>query len=324
LRSAQARRRPTPDLGHLHDRAAAKLAAICDSDEDLARLTTHVRDFAKMMTGRHGDCLDTWITTAEHDTLPPLASFARNLRRAMLDDQTASNISLASQQVKNNVLTPKVPTGNPVQTYFVELVLKHNGNFVDRNVYWLATQPDMVNWSKTLGQPQGTISTYANLTGLSTLPQSTVSVTVRTLSQSGPDGADRATTVTITNTSSSTVAFLLRADVRRGTAKRAGVVGRQRAAVIDLAEQRHHAVPRRVADTHRYLQLSRPAGGDPGDQRVRLERSQDRRSRPVATHAEYLGLQPPARAVHQLTTKLPRTARAWPVTAAGTPARAGL
>jgi len=31
-------------------------------------------------------------------------------------------------------------------------------------------------------------------------------------------GADLATTITITNTSSSTVAFLLRADVRRGTA----------------------------------------------------------------------------------------------------------
>jgi exo-1,4-beta-D-glucosaminidase len=141
-----------------------------------------------------------------------------NLAGTVLDDQTASNVSLASQQVKNNVLTPKVPTGNPVQTYFVELVLKQNGNFVDRNVYWLATQPDVVNWSKTLGQPQGTISTYANLTGLSTLPLSTVSVTVSTVSQSGPDGADRATTVTITNTSSSTVAFLLRADVRRGTA----------------------------------------------------------------------------------------------------------
>lgn len=39
-----------------------------------------------------------------------------------------------------------------------------------------------------------------------------------TASQPGPDGADRATTVTITNTSSSTVAFLLRADMRRGTA----------------------------------------------------------------------------------------------------------
>src|SRR5262249_5517917 len=59
--------------------------------------------------------------------------------------------------------------------------------------------------------------TYANLTSLQTLPQSSVSATASTARQAGPDGADLATTVTITNTSSSAVSFLLRADVRRGT-----------------------------------------------------------------------------------------------------------
>jgi len=141
-----------------------------------------------------------------------------SLAGAMLDDQTASNITLASQQVKTKVLTPKVPTSNPVQVYFVELLLKRSGTLVDRNVYWLSTQPDVVNWTKTLGQPQGTLSQYANLQALQTLPQSAITATASTASQPGPDGADRATTVTITNTSSSTVAFLLRADVRRGTA----------------------------------------------------------------------------------------------------------
>ena len=141
-----------------------------------------------------------------------------NLAGTVLDDQTASNISLTSQQVLSNVLTPKVPSGNPVQVYFVELLLKQNGNLLDRNVYWLSTQPDVVNWSKTLGQPQGTLSQYANLQALQTLPQSSISATAATTQQAGPDGADLATTVTITNTSSSTVAFLLRADVRRGTA----------------------------------------------------------------------------------------------------------
>ena len=140
-----------------------------------------------------------------------------NLAGTVLDDQTASNISLTSQQVRTGVLTPKVPT-SPVQTYFVELQLRQNGTLIDRNVYWLSTQPDVVNWSKTLGQPQGTVSQYANLTGLQTLPQSSMTATASTVNQAGPDGADRATTVTITNTSSSTVAFLLRADVRRGTA----------------------------------------------------------------------------------------------------------
>ena len=140
-----------------------------------------------------------------------------NLAGTVLNDQTASNITLTSQQVMNNVLTPVVPTGNPVQVYFVELILKQNGAFVDRNVYWLSTQPDVVNWTKTLGQPQGTQRTYANLTSLQTLPASAVSATAATTHTSGP-GGDLTTTVTVTNTSSSTVAFLLRADVRRGTA----------------------------------------------------------------------------------------------------------
>jgi exo-1,4-beta-D-glucosaminidase len=74
-----------------------------------------------------------------------------------------------------------------------------------------------VNWTKTLGQPQGTLTTYANLTSLQTLPQSAISATAATTHSAGP-GGDLTTTVTITNTSSSTVAFLLRADVRRGTA----------------------------------------------------------------------------------------------------------
>jgi exo-1,4-beta-D-glucosaminidase len=139
-----------------------------------------------------------------------------SLAGTLLDDQTASNISLSSQQVLTSVLTPKVPT-SPVETYFVELQLKQNGTLVDRNVYWLSTQPDVTNWSRSLGQPVGVISTYANLTGLQTLPQTSVTATATTVSQAGPDGADRATTVTITNTSASTVAFLLRADVRRGT-----------------------------------------------------------------------------------------------------------
>jgi exo-1,4-beta-D-glucosaminidase len=143
-----------------------------------------------------------------------------SLAGAVLDDQTATGIALTSQQVRTKVLTPKVPAagGNQGQVYFVELLLKQNGTLVDRNVYWLSTQADATNWSKTLGQPQAVISAYANLQSLQALPQSSISAKASTARQAGPDGADLATTVTITNTSSSTVGFLLRADVRRGTA----------------------------------------------------------------------------------------------------------
>jgi exo-1,4-beta-D-glucosaminidase len=130
----------------------------------------------------------------------------------LLDDQTAGNLTLAAQQVRNGVLTPKVPAAG-TQVYFVELLLREHGTLADRNVYWLSTQQDAVNWAKTLGQPSGVISGYANLQALRQLPQSSIKVTAVT------EGVtDLTTTVTITNTSSSAVSFLLRADVRRGTA----------------------------------------------------------------------------------------------------------
>jgi len=147
-----------------------------------------------------------------------------SLAGALLDSQTASNITLASQQVLGGVLTPKVPAATtppaPAQVYFVELLVRDSsGAIVDRNVYWQSTQQDITNWSASLGNPQGTLSQYASLQALQTLPTTTVSATATTTWQAGPDGGDLATKVTITNTSATpTAAFFLRADVRRGTA----------------------------------------------------------------------------------------------------------
>jgi len=147
-----------------------------------------------------------------------------DLAGTLLNGQTARNITLTSQQVLTNVLTPAVPAVTtppaPARAYFVELLLRNNaGTVIDRNVYWLSTQPDIVNWPKTLGRPQGKLVQYANLQALQTLPPTPVSVTATTAHQPGPDGADLATTVTINNPPGSpAVAFFLRADVRRGTA----------------------------------------------------------------------------------------------------------
>jgi exo-1,4-beta-D-glucosaminidase len=150
-----------------------------------------------------------------------------NLSGTVLDDQTASGINLSSQQVKNKVLTPKVPANvtskSSASTYFVELTLRQNGNVVDRNVYWASTYPDEVNWSATMdGENAGTFATmtqYADFQGLDSLKAGTVAASnVTTASQSGPDGADTVTHVTLTNTSSSTVGFFLRTDLRRGNA----------------------------------------------------------------------------------------------------------
>ena len=141
-----------------------------------------------------------------------------SLAGKVLDSQAASGITLASQQVRTGVLTPKVPAGKPTRVYFVELELRQHGTLVDRNVYWLSTHPDVTNFAKSLDLPQGIMSQYARLKALQTLPRTGVAVTAATTRSTGPDGADLATTVTIRDTSASAVAFLLRADVRRGTA----------------------------------------------------------------------------------------------------------
>jgi exo-1,4-beta-D-glucosaminidase len=136
---------------------------------------------------------------------------------AVLDDRTSGALDLASQQVRTAVLKPAVPT-TAGQVYFVELLLRQHGKIVDRNVYWLPTTPDVIDWDNTIGNPQATLTSYANLTALQNLPAATVRADAHTVRAVGPGGADRRTTVTITNKSKArTVAFFLRADIRRGT-----------------------------------------------------------------------------------------------------------
>ena len=137
---------------------------------------------------------------------------------ALLDHQTASGVSVDSQGVARDVLNPAVPATTtpptPSKTYFVELLLERHGKVIDRNVYWLSTQQDIVDWDATIGQPQATMTQFANLSQLQALPAAAVRVRADTVSEHG--GLEK-TVVRITNTSNKpTVAFFLRADVRRG------------------------------------------------------------------------------------------------------------
>ncbi|TWP53080.1 exo-beta-D-glucosaminidase [Lentzea tibetensis] len=98
--------------------------------------------------------------------------------------------------------------------YFTRLLLKDSsGKVVDRNVYWLSTKADTLNygggdWYYT---PQ---SAYTDLKGVSSLKAGQVSVTSATTPGSGE--GKLATHVTIKNTGTS-VAFFLRASVRKGS-----------------------------------------------------------------------------------------------------------
>jgi len=151
-----------------------------------------------------------------------------DLSGKVLDDQSTNGpLTLAPQQVRNGVLTPSVPAVTtppaPAKTYFVELILRQRGTVVDRNVYWLSTQQDVLDWPSTEGNPQANngspLGQYADMTALQTLPSEPVQVSADTVRQAGTDGDNLVTNVTITNPSSnSAVAFFLRADVRRGNA----------------------------------------------------------------------------------------------------------
>jgi transposase len=70
-----------------------RLRQIRDADPGLDRLSIHVRGWATMMTELRGQDLERWIVAVEQDSLAPLASFARNLRR----DQDAVHAGLTLQ-----------------------------------------------------------------------------------------------------------------------------------------------------------------------------------------------------------------------------------
>jgi exo-1,4-beta-D-glucosaminidase len=158
------------------------------------------------------------VANLTRTTVPGLTASARfidldgtvrtSVRRAVGD--------LASQDV-HTVLTPGVPAGIS-RTYFVELTLTGSGGDpVSRNVYWLSTKPDAVDWAKTLGAGSGAAfrpGGYADLRDLQSLPAATVTATASTKRS----GTDAVTTVTVRNTGRGSVPVVFtRLDVRRGT-----------------------------------------------------------------------------------------------------------
>jgi len=173
----------------------------------------------------------------------------------LLDHKSRNGISVAGQGVATGVLHPAVPAATkppkPAKTYFVELLLRQQGHVVDRNVYWLSTQKDLVNWRKTIGMPQATMTRYANLKALRNLPVAHVRVTAHSHPQAGPNHADTVTDVTIKNTSSGkAVAFFLRADLRGGSAQVLPVFWSDNDTTLWPGESETLQVSYRKADLH--------------------------------------------------------------------------
>ncbi|WUK26022.1 transposase [Streptomyces sp. NBC_00371] len=88
---------------HLRDEDACKLRRLRERDPELDRLTGHVRKFAVMMTARHGDRLEDWITEVERDSLAPLACFAHNLRRDFDAVRNGLSMPHSSGAVEGNI-----------------------------------------------------------------------------------------------------------------------------------------------------------------------------------------------------------------------------
>jgi exo-1,4-beta-D-glucosaminidase len=97
------------------------------------------------------------------------------------------------------------------KTYFVRLgLLDAAGKTVSSNFYWLSTQPNVSDWAKGNGR-YTPIQTYADLTGLETLPAAKVTVTSRA-EQRGVEEVQR---VTVQNASAG-LAFMVHLTVMKG------------------------------------------------------------------------------------------------------------
>ncbi|MEV0271687.1 hypothetical protein AB0H43_23150 [Hamadaea sp. NPDC050747] len=138
--------------------------------------------------------------TATLHTIPNLATVS-----------TTTAPITAAANASTQALT--VPTPNGLSpTYFLRLQLKDStGAVVSNNLYWYSTTPDALgnksNWYST------TTKTFANLTGLSSLP---ANPSVTTAVSRSVAGGQETVTITLTNTSATNLAFFLRPEVTAG------------------------------------------------------------------------------------------------------------
>jgi hypothetical protein len=200
-----------------------------------------------------------------------------NRAGTVLDDQTARGITLASQQLAGNVLTPKVPSGKPARAYFVELLPKQRGSLVDRDDLLAVHPARRGELAEDAGPAAGRDDPVR---GPDVAAHAARVVRVRHR-RHGLEGRAQPAGSGHHGYGHQYLGVHRRVPAPRrraaGRPQRPGTAGRQRAAILDLVRQRHHVVPGRVADPDRDLRPGRPEWCDPGDQPVRLECAQARR-----------------------------------------------
>jgi exo-1,4-beta-D-glucosaminidase len=120
-------------------------------------------------------------------------------------DKTATGMTVKGDGAHADALTLPASVSGLSTTYLVRLTLTDSlGKEVSRNVYWLSTEPDTLDWAKTDWYYTPTTS-YADLKGLASMAQVPVSATASTESADGTS----TTTVTVRNTGTGRTPSLL-------------------------------------------------------------------------------------------------------------------
>lgn len=121
-------------------------------------------------------------------------------------EKTATGVNVGGDGARSTALTVPASVTGLSTTYLARLILTDSkGQEVSRNVYWLSTEPDTLDWDKTDWWYTPTTS-YADLKGLNSMAQAPVSATAST--SSGPDGTST-TTVVVRNTGTGKTPSLL-------------------------------------------------------------------------------------------------------------------
>ncbi|HEY9512662.1 MAG TPA: sugar-binding domain-containing protein [Rhodanobacter sp.] len=98
----------------------------------------------------------------------------RNLDGSVRHDKRLTDIELAGNRTRQLVTLPAL--ADLSRTYFVELELASaDGKPISRNVYWLSTQPDVLDWAHS-NWYLTPVTQYADLTALQSLPTATSEV----------------------------------------------------------------------------------------------------------------------------------------------------
>ncbi|GHD86001.1 glycoside hydrolase family 2 protein [Streptomyces naganishii] len=111
-------------------------------------------------------------------------------------DRTVTGVRVAGDGAHSTVLTLPASVSGPAATHLLRLTLTDaSGKKVSRNVYWLSSRPDTLDWDRTDWYHTPTTS-YADLKGLNSMARVPLAATAST---SAADGTST-TTVTLRNT----------------------------------------------------------------------------------------------------------------------------